>query len=62
MDTFKFFKRLSKAHSKNSLREISAWCGVSHELIRKALESKGNVNLTISSYEKIDKGLRENGF
>ena len=55
-------KRLNEALVSKSLRVVAANCNVSHELIRKlALSAKG-ANLTVASYNKIDAGLRANGF
>jgi hypothetical protein len=58
----KFVKRLCQAYSEKSLRELGNLCGVSHELIRKITASRSLKNISMSSYEKIDKGLRKNGF
>ena len=60
-DPHKLFKRLRQAYSKKSLRELAAICGVSHELIRKILYRKSLTNISMNSFEKIDKGLGKNG-
>ncbi len=62
MEPEKFLKRLAKAYRVYSLRQLGEFCGVSHELLRKIISTKSVKNIAMSSYEKIDEGLRLNGF
>lgn len=57
-ETNKLVQRLCKANSKFSLREIAVACDVSHELIRKIIQSRSMTNISMNSYEKIVKGIR----
>ncbi len=56
--------RLRKAYASKfkTLRQLSAECNVSHELIRKLLKAKEPPNLQINNYNKINLGLFKNGF
>lgn len=62
MDMAELAKRLQAAATHKSLRELGRECGVSHELIRKLLCSKEGAGITVSSYNKISEGLKQNGF
>lgn len=55
-------RRLIKASQQEgvSLRTLAAMLGVSHELVRKVLN--GNQNLTLASFNKINKGLKKHDF
>lgn len=61
MQLDELIKRLRAAAEAKSLRTLGCECGVSHELIRKLLKASNEVSITVASYNKIDKGLRNNG-
>ncbi len=61
MQLDELIKRLRAASQAKSLRTLGRECGVSYELIRKLLNASGEVSITVASYNKIDKGLREHG-
>lgn len=54
--------RLRAAAQAKSLRTLGKECDVSHELVRKLLKAGDEVSITVASYNKIDKGLRNNGY
>ncbi len=58
----KLIRRLCKAKTKHSLRALAWTCDVSHETIRKILNSESVARISMANYEKIDKGLKANGF
>jgi hypothetical protein len=60
MQLDELIKRLRAAAEAKSLRTLGRECGVSHELIRKLLKAGDEVSITVASYNKIDKGLRNN--
>jgi hypothetical protein len=60
MDIIKLSKRLKKASESNSLRELATKCDTSHESIRKILHNNPDITLTV--FNKVDKGLKQNGF
>ena len=62
MQLDELIKRLQAAAEAKSLRTLGGECGVSHELIRKLLKASDEVSITVASYNKIDKGLRNNGY
>lgn len=62
MDLNTLVERLKRAYSPTSLRKLAAQLEVSHELLRKLLLSKNRPNLTLATYDKIDKGLKDHGF
>lgn len=62
MQLDELIKRLRAAAQAKSLRTLGGECGVSHELIRKLLKAGDEVSITVASYNKIDKGLRNNGY
>lgn len=59
MNTDELLKRLRKAYMSNSLRQIAKMCDLSHEAIRKMV-LHGKMNLSVETYNKIDKGLAAN--
>lgn len=61
MNVDELIKRLKKALVGKSLRCVANECGVSHELIRKLAQAK-KPNVTLTSYNRIDEGLRKHGF
>lgn len=61
MDLAELAKRLRTAAAHKSLRKLGQDCDVSYELIRKIICGK-SANITVTSYNKISEGLRENGF
>ena len=62
MQLSELIERLRAAAKAMSLRTLGRECGVSHELIRKLLTAGDEVSITVASYNKIDKGLRNNGY
>lgn len=62
MQLDELIRRLRAAAEAKSLRTLGGECGVSHELIRKLLKAGDEVSITVASYNKIDKGLRNNGY
>ena len=62
MQLDELIKRLKAAAQAKSLRTLGGECGVSHELIRKLLKASDEVSITVASYNKIDKGLQNNGY
>ena len=60
MQLDELIKRLRIAAQTKSLRTLGRECGVSHELIRKLLTAGDDVSITVTSYNKIDEGLRNN--
>ena len=53
--------RLQQANKTKTYCEISRWCGLSHQTIRLMLIGS-TTDIKISTYYKIDKGLKQNGF
>jgi len=63
MDIEQLIKRLKAAYVGASLRQLARECDVSHELLRKLISVRKTVaNITAEKYNKIDAGLRKNGF
>lgn len=63
MDTAQLIARLKLAYVGRSLRTLAEECHVSHELLRKLISARKRVaNITFTSYNKIDEGLKRNGF
>jgi len=60
MNLSELISRLREASTKKSLRKLGVDCDVSHELIRKLIGGTKQ-DLTVTSYNKIDEGLRKNG-
>lgn len=61
MNLDELLARLRAAYAKKSLREIAKMCDLSHEQIRKMV-LHGKMNLSVATYNKIDTGLKSNGF
>ncbi len=61
MNTEELLTRLRKANRTNSLREVGRMCDLSHEAIRKMVLG-GKMNVSRDTYNKIDTGLKTNGF
>jgi len=63
MNIENLIKRLRKASVELSLRKLGRECDVSHELIRKLINSGKTVpGLTVANFQKIDTGLSKNGY
>lgn len=62
MDLEKLAERLRRACVQSSLRKLAREFNVSHESLRKLMLSGARSNITSALYNKIDSGLRENGF
>ncbi len=62
IDTKELKKRLVQACAKNSLREVADFCKVSHEQIRSCAFGNALSKVNITTYTKINDGLKTNGF
>ena len=62
MNTDLLIARLKKAALNNSLRTLESWCRVSHETIRRLVILPYTPNMTTNLFDKIDQGLKSNGF
>lgn len=62
MDLEKLKARLKRAYVNHSLRKIASWTDVSFETLRKIILSANGTSLTINTFNKIDQGLKKNGF
>jgi hypothetical protein len=60
VNTDELLSRLRTAYRTKSLRQLAAICELSHEAIRKMV-LQGKMNLSVDTYNKIDKGLKEHG-
>lgn len=59
MNTNLLLIRLREAYRSKSLRQIARMCDLSHEAIRKMV-LHGKMNISVETYNKIDKGLTDN--
>jgi hypothetical protein len=62
MNTEDLTARLRHAHSRHSLRTLAKWCEVSHETLRSIILKGVADTLSLARYNKIDNGLKNNGF
>lgn len=62
MNLDELLKRVRKASDTKSLRAVAELCDVSHEQIRKLVKAKETPNITLDTFNKINEGLKQNGF